>query len=211
MALIKCPECGGQVSDKADVCIHCGYPIKNIDNTLIREETNKEIVLTDKEKVIALAKDGLKVQAIKEIQSQTNLNLHEARKLLENMNITKVSTILPKKVMKKAPKIIKCPVCDNNIYENVEKCFYCGTEFREYSKSHKQTEIVDNEIKRQILFQEHDRLREQEILSKTNDTTVRCPKCGSTQIQMVSRKWSLLTGFLTNKVDRVCMNCKHKF
>jgi len=40
---------------------------------------------------------------------------------------------------------------------------------------------------------------------------VRCPKCGSTQIQMIPRKWSPLTGFLTNKVDRVCVNCKHKF
>lgn len=30
MALIKCPECGGQVSDKAEACIHCGYPLKNI-------------------------------------------------------------------------------------------------------------------------------------------------------------------------------------
>lgn len=27
MALITCPECHGQVSDKADVCPHCGYPI----------------------------------------------------------------------------------------------------------------------------------------------------------------------------------------
>lgn len=26
--LIKCPECGKEVSDKADVCIHCGCPIK---------------------------------------------------------------------------------------------------------------------------------------------------------------------------------------
>ena len=40
---------------------------------------------------------------------------------------------------------------------------------------------------------------------------VKCPWCGSTQIQMVPRKWSLLTGFLTNKVDRVCVNCKKKF
>lgn len=28
MALIKCPECGGNVSDKAEVCIHCGYVLK---------------------------------------------------------------------------------------------------------------------------------------------------------------------------------------
>ena len=28
MGLIKCPECGKEISDKADVCIGCGVPIK---------------------------------------------------------------------------------------------------------------------------------------------------------------------------------------
>lgn len=41
--------------------------------------------------------------------------------------------------------------------------------------------------------------------------TVKCPKCHSTQIQIVPRKWSPLTGIFTNKVDRVCVKCKHKF
>ncbi|MBB1125333.1 zinc ribbon domain-containing protein [Thiospirillum jenense] len=27
MALMKCPECGGQVSDQARNCPHCGFPI----------------------------------------------------------------------------------------------------------------------------------------------------------------------------------------
>lgn len=26
MALIKCPECGAQISDKAESCPHCGWP-----------------------------------------------------------------------------------------------------------------------------------------------------------------------------------------
>ena len=29
MALIKCPECGKEVSDTCDVCIHCVYKLKN--------------------------------------------------------------------------------------------------------------------------------------------------------------------------------------
>lgn len=29
MALIKCPECGKEISDKAPACIHCGYPLQN--------------------------------------------------------------------------------------------------------------------------------------------------------------------------------------
>ncbi|MCI8609460.1 MAG: zinc-ribbon domain-containing protein [Firmicutes bacterium] len=28
MALIHCPECGKEISDKSTCCIHCGYPLK---------------------------------------------------------------------------------------------------------------------------------------------------------------------------------------
>lgn len=28
MALIKCPECQKEISDKSDSCIHCGNPLK---------------------------------------------------------------------------------------------------------------------------------------------------------------------------------------
>ena len=28
MALISCPQCGTQISDKAEKCIHCGYILK---------------------------------------------------------------------------------------------------------------------------------------------------------------------------------------
>ena len=29
MALISCPECGKQISDKAEVCLECGFPIRS--------------------------------------------------------------------------------------------------------------------------------------------------------------------------------------
>lgn len=32
MALITCPECGKEISDKSDKCIHCGYPLNNVLN-----------------------------------------------------------------------------------------------------------------------------------------------------------------------------------
>ena len=37
MALIKCPECGKDVSDKATACIHCGFPLN------VAEPVNEEI------------------------------------------------------------------------------------------------------------------------------------------------------------------------
>lgn len=38
MALIKCPECGKEISDKAPACIHCGCPIQP-QQTAYRTET----------------------------------------------------------------------------------------------------------------------------------------------------------------------------
>lgn len=48
------------------------------------------------------------------------------------------------------------------------------------------------------------------ILNDDNEDDCKCPKCGSTNIQIVPRKWSLLTGIFTNATDRVCINCKYK-
>lgn len=49
------------------------------------------------------------------------------------------------------------------------------------------------------------------LVNDNSPDIVRCPRCKSTQIQMVPRKFSLLTGFGTNKVDRMCVRCKNRF
>lgn len=38
MALIKCPECGREISDKAGSCPHCGYPIDNNESNTVKKE-----------------------------------------------------------------------------------------------------------------------------------------------------------------------------
>lgn len=40
MALIKCPECGKEVSTEAEACPNCGYPIKN--NPAIKQEAKEK-------------------------------------------------------------------------------------------------------------------------------------------------------------------------
>lgn len=40
---------------------------------------------------------------------------------------------------------------------------------------------------------------------------IRCPRCFSTQFQLVPRKFSILTGFATNRFDRMCVMCKKRF
>lgn len=41
MALIKCPECGTEVSDRVQNCPNCAYPIKSGQDLLIAVEKPK--------------------------------------------------------------------------------------------------------------------------------------------------------------------------
>ena len=48
MAIIKCPECGAEVSDKAEQCLKCAYPIakKSTQNEVQTiEQTGKNLKL----------------------------------------------------------------------------------------------------------------------------------------------------------------------
>lgn len=40
---------------------------------------------------------------------------------------------------------------------------------------------------------------------------VQCPYCHSTEVQLVPKKFSILTGFATNSYNRVCVRCQRKF
>lgn len=46
MALIKCPDCGKDISDMAPACIHCGRPIKDYSN---RNEKTDICIIHNKE------------------------------------------------------------------------------------------------------------------------------------------------------------------
>ena len=49
------------------------------------------------------------------------------------------------------------------------------------------------------------------IKHRFDECGVKCPRCGSNQIQVVRKNFSFLRGFATNAVERVCVNCKHRF
>lgn len=47
MALVKCKECGKEISDKATTCIHCGYPVKKQNaNNRLDSKNGKHKVIT---------------------------------------------------------------------------------------------------------------------------------------------------------------------
>ena len=76
MALIKCPECGKEISDKAENCIHCGYPIASL---------GKEKYATDQYTVILESSGVNKVKIIKIVREITGIDLKAAKEAVESV------------------------------------------------------------------------------------------------------------------------------
>ena len=73
MALIKCPECGKDISDKSSTCIHCGYPLDS-EKTLSKFSNDKLY------KVILLKfEPNNKVKIIQKLRDVFGIALGEAR------------------------------------------------------------------------------------------------------------------------------------
>lgn len=74
MAMIKCPECGKELSDKASACPNCGCPIEDIKRQIEEKETEAAEKIKEKEaekkaKQIAFeTKKQERVEAIKAMQ-----------------------------------------------------------------------------------------------------------------------------------------------
>lgn len=55
MALISCPECKREVSDRAALCVHCGYPLTQVTEALVHgHEPGTRILTAAKAKMSAL-------------------------------------------------------------------------------------------------------------------------------------------------------------
>ena len=64
MALIQCPECHKEVSEKANVCIHCGYPLKKDKNTkciVNGKENDLSFILDDEYSILFKVRDFIQI------------------------------------------------------------------------------------------------------------------------------------------------------
>lgn len=88
--LIKCPECGKEVSDKAPACIHCGFPLNDIhkENTCLVDGT--EYDMTELKNYYAKLTDYEKREFYRRIKSEYRGNSesfpNEVFNLLGNIN-----------------------------------------------------------------------------------------------------------------------------
>lgn len=135
MALIKCPECGKEISDKSKQCMHCGYPIQE------RLQTNTKCYIDNYEydfvDVFNLVKNGKYKEAFLKIRSIYNMSFYNCLNIIEFIQLTnsvpeyydikvyskkdeeyaykKIISMTDKKVNSNQPK---CPTCNST---NIKK------------------------------------------------------------------------------------------
>lgn len=114
MALIRCPECHKEISDKSEKCIHCGFPIGEELNEicLINGESfnlleYKNIILNSN----LSADDIVEIETKLFYQVQT-ITIFESHELLENI-----------KNNKKIPRIFN----SHHVSALLPRCPHCGS------------------------------------------------------------------------------------
>lgn len=103
MALIKCPECGAEVSDRAPACIKCGYPLASEKSELIIYGLAQTFliggtinVLLDNNLVAKVRKGEKVVLPITqscELTIKCGINIMKSRKIIHPGRTTKIQVI----------------------------------------------------------------------------------------------------------------------
>lgn len=118
MALIKCPECGKEISDKSDKCIHCGFPLRS--TPIIQENINGKYYdvtfLSDTN--IPLIRKVIKLNEI------TNCGLVQAKEIAQKYHIEQESS-KPKEEDNRP----KCPTCGSTNLSKVSTMSKAGSVF----------------------------------------------------------------------------------
>lgn len=112
-----------------------------------------------------------------------------------------------------------------NVKPSRDICGKCGSKLIHTPITAEEKFLIDRVSKDRDFFMAMLELREKDIIEyKTKISQFRaqakadgcynkpksvpkCPKCGCTEFTPLRRKFSLLTGFATNKVDMVCSKC----
>ena len=183
MSLIKCPECGKEVSDKASTCIHCGYPLNGADLNLSQSEINKfysckiDGKVYDLTKFAELVEDGTPYQAVMYLIKEFYFD--------KNKVVQPYITVYYDKY-----HCIPQEIDSNNL----------GIPINEVKKQ--STEVVVRWMKTE---------KENEKRKKAT-SPLTCPKCGSTAVTTGARGYSIVTGFLgAGKTVNRCGSCGYKW
>lgn len=231
MALIKCPECGKEnVSDSAEICPMCGFPIKKHFERTNREKLDAEQEyqrLLQKEKAYQEEQKRLERMCSPEAQRETVAQLKKQKNkanvsLLGSISAIAVSFImfLSGIEMENILQILCIPL---GIAFFILSIFWLSRALDKRSEVSSDLFLASRNMKRyyaqiQRRQAEKDAMWIRQLESSDSDKplhhdrTIHCPKCNSPQISTTARGYSIVWGFIgaDNTVNR-CAKCGYKW
>ncbi len=269
MALIKCPECGREVSDKAICCVHCGCPIdiKNepISETKIEIES-ETIEIKESYSIELLDYKKERNEVISILKNFYEIGFYDAMDKIGSLPCIIGNNMSKDKAIDLAQKLTNCEVI-YKVYNNGTEIDF-GLEKQTVYRDWSDTSTNKNEDKSEdkneknsgcltgcliplvlvgagialastgqtigviLLFvlvaialimaessfaeQDADKLKRIRDFNNGNgekdeNGMLKCPYCGSTQIQITKRGYKVTSGFIgSGQNERVCLNCMKK-
>ena len=206
MALIKCPECGKEISDKAPSCIHCGFPLTSIstqsqDNTHQKGKSVKESICPSNimYSMELLDYGNKKVQVATVLKNALRLKDTEALELMANV---------PCYVFKDKTEHIAATIIQKLDLLPVEYNLYLNGTL----KRHKDKYETDD--KPQVI-RENKNIRCPKCASLIPETSRSCPSCGfdgigSHLLQLEREKQRKTIDYGTERIQNVpkCPTCQ---
>lgn len=112
--LIKCPECGKDVSDKAPACIHCGFPLESVKPNMCEingktHDLSKVIDIFNGEEIHQGYK---KVRIISYLNDDCGLEFEDARRLYFEVEASgKIPSTFTPTCRPRSAITLRCPKC----------------------------------------------------------------------------------------------------
>jgi len=106
----------------------------------------------------------------------------------------------------KSQLVKQCPNCNMVYGDSDNYCLKCNYPLKIVDATNLSTNEVENALRHEKAINNPSKLTIEKV------GQIKCPYCGSTQIQIVKRGWKVTTGFIgSGKNERVCLNCMKKF
>ena len=142
MALIKCPECGREISDKSKQCIYCGYPLEEC-NSNNKDKNSKSYVyiingnkfqidegFSNDIKTLVKNKDTIKLHKVScNIASMTKMTNEEASEFLTDFIKNNFVASEKYRNYNTPMPVIRCPKCGSTSISTINKGYSVLTGF----------------------------------------------------------------------------------
>lgn len=218
MALIKCPECGKEISNKSKTCIHCGYPLSEIDllsNVSVKNEPSTTLLQEESTSGLSqITSLPEKIQENRALKILKQNRIRSLRKTIIGLSIFCIilfvflySLTLDFNFNKQSEIIISLVIAEIIpaifILANAPDAIKYGKEYQSAKEDfYKYKEHKTNELESIKL--------QTEMRNKKTKLIPTCPKCGSTTITTGARGVNWTHGLIgASKTVNRCANCGH--